>query len=113
MIPMVLSVSNAIREASELPLTEGCPSHRDMAWERWEICSACDRFRARLEFGTIGVDDELGDWGRREVYEAQASILRPKATANPIRPNSIPMLASRTSRRRPRGLKSELLRYGR
>lgn len=27
---MVLNVSNAIREASELPLIEGCPRHRDI-----------------------------------------------------------------------------------
>jgi hypothetical protein len=37
-MPMVLNVSKAIREASELPLIEGCPSHRDIALERREVC---------------------------------------------------------------------------
>ena len=51
---MVLNVNNAIREASELPLTEGCPSHRDIVRERPDtrngvfrsgpVSSRCDRW---------------------------------------------------------------------
>ncbi|KAK5628091.1 hypothetical protein RRF57_003807 [Xylaria bambusicola] len=91
-MPMVLNVNNAIREASELPLTEGCPSHRDMIRERLEACNSVLSFEGLPVYRstwTMSLDAVEGG-GRVKSNQATSLPLETKATQ--IQPSSITRL---------------------